>query len=281
MRKVFILLLILSLCCGHLSAQKSNKSQRKEPAQSSITAICLGTYNIRGDMPDGINCWVNRRDSLCKLVKRAQLDIVGMQEVMDNQLDDILARTNYAWVGMRGTMDPIFYNAQKYELLHSELFWISETMKPFSKGWDGKYDRYCQWAKFKDRKTQKVFYVFNTHLDHKGEVARREGAKVILNQIEKYAKDAPVFVIGDMNSKDNTGAYESFTSKLKDARAIAPQKNGPEGTAHNFGRVSPVRIDYIFINDWVKIHSYAVDDESYPNGFYPSDHYLVFVKATL
>lgn len=276
MKKATLLVLILVILGGSIQAKK----QKKITTNSiSTTSICLGTYNIRGDMPDGINCWTNRRDSLCKLVKRAQLDIVGMQEVMDNQLDDILSRTDYQWVGMRGTMDPILFNATKYELLHAELFWISETMKPFSKGWDGKYDRYCQWAKFKERKTQKEFYVFNTHLDHKGEVARREGAKVILAQIEKYAKDAPVFVVGDMNSKDDTGAYQSFTTKLKDAKALAKEKKGPEGTAHNFGKVSPVRIDYVFVNQAVTVKSYTVDDESYPNGFYPSDHYLVFVKA--
>lgn len=280
MKKQSILCLFL-LCGLALMASSSPKKQKTQVKVSApSTEIVLGTYNIRGDLADGINNWTFRKDSLCKLMKRAKLDIVGMQEVMDNQLDDILARTPYQWIGMRGTMDPILYNADKYELLHAEIFWLSETMKPLSKGWDGKYDRYCQWAQFKDRSTQKVFYVFNTHLDHKGEVARREGAKLILAQIAKIAKDAPVFVVGDMNSKDDTGAYQSFTSVLKDARTVAPQKKGPEGTAHNFGRVSPVRIDYIFSNEPVKILNYVVDDESYPNGFYPSDHYLVYVRAS-
>lgn len=278
MKKNISLLLLLFLLGSVALAQKTKNNRGQK--LSSPTHICLGTYNIRGDMADGINNWIYRKDSLVKLMRRAKLDIVGMQEVMDNQLDDILDRTEYAWVGMRGTMNPILYNASKYELLHTELFWVSETLIPFSKGWDGKYDRYCQWAKFKDRSTQSIFYVFNTHLDHKGELARKEGAKVILSQMEKYAAGAPVFVVGDMNSKDNTGAYASFTEKLKDARSLAPVKIGPEGTAHNFGRVAPVRIDYIFVNDPVKIHRYVVDDEAYPSGLYPSDHYLVYVQAS-
>ncbi len=66
-----------------------------------------------------------------------------MQEVLANQLEDIEQATGYAFVGIRGLYNPIFYKAERFELLHNEMFWLSETMAPFSKGWDGKYDRYC------------------------------------------------------------------------------------------------------------------------------------------
>jgi endonuclease/exonuclease/phosphatase family metal-dependent hydrolase len=84
-----------------------------------------------------------------------------------------------------------------------------------------------------------------------------------------------------MNSFDTTDAYKEYTAHYKDSRTIAPHLLGPVGTAHNFGQVEPVRIDYIFVNDKIKILDYAADDEHYPNGFFPSDHYAVFVNASL
>ena len=161
------------------------------------------------------------------------------------------------------------------------MFWLSETMAPFSKGWDGKYDRYCTWAKFRDRKSGRIFYVFNTHLDHKGRIAQQEGAALVCRQARKFAGDAPLFICGDMNSFDTTDAYKEYTAHYKDSRTIAPHLLGPVGTAHNFGQVEPVRIDYIFVNDKIKILDYTADDEHYPNGFFPSDHYAVFVNASL
>lgn len=240
------------------------------------------TYNIRGDLPnDGINSWKFRKDSLCKIINNHDFDIVCMQEVLANQLEDIEQATGYAFVGIRGLYNPIFYKAERFELLHNEMFWLSETMAPFSKGWDGKYDRYCTWAKFRDRKSGRIFYVFNTHLDHKGRIAQQEGAALVCRQARKFAGDAPLFICGDMNSFDTTDAYKEYTAHYKDSRTIAPHLLGPVGTAHNFGQVEPVRIDYIFVNDKIRILDYAADDEHYPNGFFPSDHYAVFVNASL
>jgi endonuclease/exonuclease/phosphatase family metal-dependent hydrolase len=251
-------------------------------ADKGESKIKICTYNIRGDLPqDGINLWKFRKDSLCKIVKHHDFDIVCMQEVLANQLEDIKERTTYDFVGVRGLYNPIFYKSDRFELLHNEIFWLSDSMELFSKGWDGKYDRYCIWAKFRDRRNGQIFFVFNTHLDHKGLVAQREGAKLICSEARKYAGNYPVFITGDMNSFDTTDAYKEYTKTYKDARKIASSITGPLGTAHNFGQVKPVRIDYIFVSDKINISKYGVDDEHYPNGFFPSDHYAVFVDAKI
>ena len=247
-------------------------------------AVKLCTYNIRGDMARDtatVNAWRLRRDSLCKIVLHHDFDIVCMQEVLAGQLADIEHRTGYAFVGSRGFYNPIFYKADRFELLHTETFWLSESMQPFSKGWDAKYDRYCTWARFRDRRSGTEFCVFNTHLDHRGATAKREGAALVCREAERLAAGAPLFVCGDMNSFDTTDAYAQYTSHFADARRIAGRVEGPEGTAHNFGKVAPVRIDYIFVNDKVAVELYDADDESYPNGMYPSDHYAVFVETVL
>ena len=180
--------------------------QAKRPRPCDVR---LCTYNIRGDMPrdrETVNAWRLRRDSLCKIIISHDFDVVCMQEVLANQLEDIQRITGYAYVGSKGFYNPILYRADRFELLHTETFWLSESMQPFSKGWDAKYDRYCTWARFRDRRSGMEFCVFNTHLDHRGAVAKREGAALVCREAARLAAGAPLFICGDMNSHDDTDA---------------------------------------------------------------------------
>ena len=52
----------------------------------------------------------------------------------------------------------------------------------------------------KDLKTGKTFVAFNTHLDHVSKDARRNGMKLILERMARYAQGRPVFLTGDMNA---------------------------------------------------------------------------------
>lgn len=275
---------ILSLVFATLAVTLPFGGMQASAKRSKGCDVRLCTYNIRGDMPrdrETVNAWSLRRDSLCKIIVNHAFDVVCMQEVLANQLEDIQRATGYSYVGSKGLYNPIFYRADRFELLHTETFWLSESMQPFSKGWDAKYDRYCTWARFRDRRSGMEFCVFNTHLDHRGAVAKREGAALVCREAAKLAAGAPLFICGDMNSHDDTDAYAEFTSHFDDARKAALRVEGPEGTAHNFGGVEPVRIDYIFVNGRVRVDLYDADDESYPNGMYPSDHYAVYVETKL
>lgn len=255
----------------------------KEPSGKKDTAVRICTYNIRGDFPvDGVNVWAFRRDSLCGIIRRHGFDVVCMQEAMAGQLADVeRMMPEYGFVGIRGLYNPIFYRKERFELFHNEVFWLSETMAPYEKGWDGRYERYCIWAKFKERATGREFYVFNTHLDHKGIQAKEKGATLVCRQAMEKAGHSPLFICGDMNSVDTTQAYRNYVAYFSDARQIARCKEGPEGTAHNFGKVKPVRIDYIFVNDSIGVDLYGVDGTSYPGGRFPSDHNPVYVEARL
>ena len=108
-----ILFLLLSVSTGTISSV-----QGKNKTTDCNIRFC--TYNIRGDLPnDGINSWKFRKDSLCKIIKHHDFDIVCMQEVLANQLEDIEKATGYAFVGIRGLYNPIFYKAERFELLHN------------------------------------------------------------------------------------------------------------------------------------------------------------------
>ena len=245
-------------------------------------ALRVASYNIRGNQErDGINQWQFRRDSLCKIIVSYGFKVVGLQEAVPDQLEDIVRITGYSWVGEPGLNDPIIYDASRIELLDWGMFWLNEKEIPHEKSWDGKYERYCTWAVLRDRKTHKRFKVFNTHLDHRGIVAREKGAERICEKAASLGGALPTIVMGDMNSWDNTAAYRTLAAHYSDARAVSPLVFGPRGTAHNFGGVHPVRIDYFFVDPRVRIYEYNALDIVYGNDdFFPSDHYPIYIDVT-
>lgn len=273
-RIVSVALLLLMFCT----------MQSVEAKRLPKGVIRVASYNIRGDLErdrSTVNAWQKRKDSLYKVIRRHDFDIVAMQEVVASQMEDIEQALDYEFVCARGLFNPILFKSERFELLHTEIFWLNETMTPYAKGWDAKYDRYCLWVTLRERRSGQELCVFNTHLDHRGAVAKREAAALVSREAMKRAKGRAVFICGDMNSFDTTDCYAAYTRHFADSRRVARDVVGPVGTAHNFGKVTPVRIDYIFVNDKVDVLRYEADDEKYPNGMYPSDHLPIFIDAKL
>ena len=71
----------------------------------------------------------------------------------------------------KGEFMAVYYLRDRFELLDSGTFWLSETPDKVSRGWDGACNRTVTWVELKDRKSGKEFFYFNTHLDHKGKGA--------------------------------------------------------------------------------------------------------------
>lgn len=67
-------------------------------------------------------------------------------------------------------------------------FWYSETPDIPSYGWGARCRRICTWGYFKDLRTGKKFYVFNSHTDHEATEARRQSSFMLLEQVRKIAK---------------------------------------------------------------------------------------------
>lgn len=248
----------------------------------------LASYNIRGNQErDGINQWQFRKDTLTQIILRKGFKLVGLQEAVPDQLADIISLTGYKWVGADSLYDPIIYDPSRIEVLNWDMFWLNEGNVPGVAGWDGKYDRYCTWGQFKDVESGKEFMVFNTHLDHRGIEARPKGAALICAKADSLKKalynhkDIPVIIMGDQNSWDNTETYAIYTSHYRDARAISKLVLGPLGTAHNFGGVHPVRIDYFFVNDCVEVQEYNALDIVFGERYdhFPSDHYPIYIDV--
>jgi len=247
------------------------------------TPLNIITYNIRyNNKGDGVNAWPERKDKVAGLLRFHKADIFNVQEALIEQSKDLknsfpefesygLGRDDGKEAGEHMT---VFFMKSRFEKLDQGTFWLSETPEKPGMGWDAACNRTCTWLKLKDKITKKPFFVFNTHLDHRGRKAREEGVKLILNRIAEINKEnLPLILTGDFNLVKESDSVQSILKVLDDSRdkSLTPPY-GPEGTSGGFAVSDRSRIiDFIFINDKVKVLRHGILSDSF-GLFYPSDH---------
>jgi endonuclease/exonuclease/phosphatase family metal-dependent hydrolase len=251
--------------------------------------IKVMTFNIRYDNPaDGVNRWENRRGLVTEKILEISPDLIGMQEVLERQLDYLgehLPGYGHFGVGRDdgktgGEYVPVLYNKDRYALMENGTFWLSPTPGDTgSVGWDAALTRICTWGKFQDLSSGREFYFLNTHFDHMGDTARAESAKLILDFINKETTGLPVILTGDFNCSPDEAPYRLLTaaaSGLSDAcPASGRDKDCDEGTFNGWGtEKDPPRIDFIFFNKYWKIKSYQILKVK-EGDMYISDHWPV------
>lgn len=260
-------------------------------AQRSLNVM---TFNIRLDTAsDSLNNWQYRKENLVSQVLHHRTSLLGVQEALENQMQDLQGLLKgWKHVGVPrdnskgGEYSAIFYDSARLSLIEQNTFWLSENIyKKGIKGWDAALPRIVTWAKFRDNLTKKVFYIFNTHFDHKGKIARRESAKLLLKQIETIAGKYPVIAMGDFNAPPSDEPIKIITDNanplhLTDAKSVSVAAHyGPTGTFNGFtsGETTPDPIDYIFIKNEVRVLSHATFSQTW-NGRFSSDHFPVFAE---
>lgn len=265
-----------------------------QQAASMDEPIDVMSFNVRYDNPgDSLNNWRFRKDRVANAIRFYDAEIVGTQEVLHGQLLDLQQRLpEYGVVGVgredgkeKGEYSALWYKKDRFEVMDSGNFWLSETPEVAgSKGWDGACERIAAWARLKDKTTGKVILALNTHLDHVGEVARREGVALVLDRAEVLGEGARIVVTGDFNAGPESEVIRQVTDTahpqhLTDARMVSPIVYGPDWTFHDFGRwpqEKRERIDYVFLGEGWKVTRYGVLAEL-DNEAYLSDHNPVLV----
>jgi endonuclease/exonuclease/phosphatase family metal-dependent hydrolase len=254
--------------------------------------ITVATYNLRYNNPgDGINAWPNRKENVKALIRFHEFDLFGTQEALRGQLNDVAELAGFAFVGVgrddgreAGEHSAIFYKKDRFKVLQSGNFWLSETPDKPGKGWDATCcNRICSWAKFTDLKTKKAFYFFSVHFDHQGVEARRQSGKLMVSKIREIAKNEPVILVGDFNSTPDTEQIKTIQTLLNDAHEVTQTPPyGPEGIFNAFKFDAPMkdRIDYIFVSKPFAVLKYGVLTDAKEQR-YPSDHQPVVVKVVL
>ena len=248
------------------------------------------SYNIRYDNNWDIeNSWEIRRSNIIQMLIKYSPSILGIQEGLLTQvqyIDSSLINYDYVGVGRddgknKGEFCAIYFDTTRYVLLKNSTFWLSETPDTISVGWDAALERICTYGLFKDRITKKEFWVFNTHFDHMGSIAREKSSGLILKRIKKINRQSlPVILMGDFNSIPNSPPVKEIITELSDALQISTQKlHGPRGTFNGFNEDLPIekRIDYIFTKK-LKVLSYRHINDRLDNNRHISDHLPVMIK---
>ena len=246
-------------------------------------SLKLMTYNIRLDIEsDGENKWSNRNEFLTSQIQFYEPDIFGIQEAKPNQVIDIAsALSHYNFIGIgrdgvnQGESSNIYYKKDRFKLLQNSTFWLSETPDTISKGWDAAFNRVCTYALFKDLKTKTDFWVFNTHLDHMGELAKTNGIQLILSKIASLnTKKYPVIFMGDFNATPEEYTIKEFLEKEMGFVRLKP--SNPISTHQVAGMV-----DHIFFFPASRLVAYDCWIEASDLAHQVSDHLPVVAEITI
>lgn len=270
-------LLILIIFLSAISCAK----QPRQPAEFNVAS-----YNIRqinsGDSAAG-NGWDVRCPVVASLINFHGFDIFGTQEGFKSQLEDLRKELpGYEYIGVgrddgkeAGEHSAIFYRTDLFDLLDHGDFWLSETPDKPGLGWDAACVRICTWGKFLHKPSGKEFMFFNLHMDHVGEVARVESAKLVKQRIKEIGGGIPAFVTGDFNVDQTTPVYSTFVGdgSLKDSYEATDFRYALNGTFNNYSSddFTESRIDHIFTTPEVKVRKYGVLTDTYRTPDDPSD----------
>ncbi len=252
------------------------------------------TYNLRYNNPnDGENRWDARKENVADLIQNYQPDVFGTQEGLNDQVTWLNSTlTDYSYVGIgrddgkqKGEYCAIYYKTAKYNVIKQATFWLSETPKEVSVGWDAVLERICTYLLLENKETNQRFYVFNAHFDHIGNMARLNSSKLIYSKITEHnPENYPCVLMGDLNLLPETDPIQYLSKQLDDSKSLAVENiSGPKGTFNAFKHDEVVtdRIDYIFISKGDgKVNQYRVIDDQV-EGRYPSDHLPVLVNVEL
>jgi endonuclease/exonuclease/phosphatase family metal-dependent hydrolase len=255
------------------------------------------SFNIRyGTAKDGDNQWSARREMMFDLIRERDADLIGLQEALAFQIDELLAAApGYAALGVGrddagrdGEFSAILFKKNRFRVADAGTFWFSDTPEvPASKSWGNNITRICTWARLIDRDGF-GFYLFNLHLDHQSQPSRERSAVLLRQRIEARAFPAnPVVVTGDFNAGENNPAITSLVSKSPEAPFVDTYRvlHADEtvvGTFNGFkfGTTAGDKIDYVLVQPGTEVITAEIIRTS-RNDRYPSDHFPVVATIRL
>lgn len=248
------------------------------------------TYNLRcvWDTVDGINNFIHRAGMVYEKILAEKPDLIGFQEMRAPHLQ-FLERVlpEYLFIGQGRDADlggEGVYTAIKkdvFQLMTSDLFWLSpQKYQPGSRFEDqSDCPRTCVSTLLRHRESGCMIRLYNTHLDHISESARRKGMDCVLEQMKKDNEGfrAEQILLGDFNAIPSEEAIVLCSQFLTDVTADI------EYSFHAFGKKEKhAKIDYIFVSEkllpCVKSVEAWKDEKS---GIYLSDHFPISLTLDL
>ncbi len=281
--------------------------------------LTVMSFNVRyGTAPDGENAWPLRRELVAETIAARAPDIIGTQEALRFQLDDIRERLpEFAESGVArddgrqaGEYCAILYRRDRFSAVDGGTFWLSDSPEiPGSRSWGNQIPRICTWIRLRERAGTgaasgggRTFYVYNVHLDHQSEESRRRSVELLAERISGRGHPSdPVIVTGDFNCGEHTPVIRFITGAghdeglrtppgwpgLVDTFRMARPDARDDGTFHAFkGVARGERIDYVLVGRGAgsagTVEVVGADiDRTGGGGRWPSDHFPVLARIRL
>ena len=266
------------------------------PAPQAAQDLNVMSFNIRyGTARDGDNAWELRRSALIETIDAFRPDVLGVQEALHFQLDElVVAMPRYQRIGVgrtdgvkAGEYAAILIDRSRLDVLEGATFWFSDTPGvPGSTSWGNDITRICTWARLRDRASGGSFYVYNVHWDHRSQPSReRSGALLLQTIIGRGFGEDPVIVTGDFNAGETNPAFrqllEAPKALLVDTFRLIHPMAGEVGTFNGFeGATSGEKIDAVLASGGWEVVAAQIDRAA-RQGRYPSDHFPVTATLTL
>ncbi len=285
---------------GAASAGRSALPVRSTGTGTKRLEVQAMTFNIRVDtILDGFNGWSSRRDMVCGVISDCRPDILGLQEALKHQVDDILEGVEgYEVIGVgrkdgetKGEYSCILYRTDRFEPIDSGTFWLSNRPEsPGSLTWGNLCSRICTWGRFVNKWTGRAFYVYNTHLDHLSQRSREKSVQLIAQRLQGRDHQDPFIVTGDFNAGEDNKAIRYLKGQavngfgkspvvMVDTFRILHPRRENVGTRGGFGGAcNGSKIDYILAGPHMRVLEADIVRRDW-GGRYPSDHFPV--TATL
>lgn len=285
--RLALMALVLVLAAPALAAQ----TPAAEP-------LAIMSFNIRyGTANDGEDRWENRRQMLFALLRTENADLIGLQEALYGQIQEILAAVpGYAVAGVgrddgmtRGEFSAILFRTSRFTLSDAGTFWFSDTPDVVaSKSWGNTITRICSWARLIDR-NGRAFWHYNVHLDHQSQPSRERSTELLARRIAARSdRGEPAIVTGDLNVGESNPALTALVGSpsapgpfVDTFRVLYPElKEAGTFTGFDAARIAGDKIDYVFVPRGTEVLSAAIVRTA-TNGRLPSDHFPVTARVRL
>jgi len=287
-------LAVLACSLAALFLQACATAARPDASPAELRVI---SFNVRyGTASDGADSWPWRRGLTFQVIRDFAPDLLGVQEALRGQLDELgMAVPGYSEIGVgrddgrtEGEYSAILYRQGRFEPVESGTFWFSDTPEvPGSMHWGNRITRIATWARLRDLATGRSFVVYNLHFDHESQPSRERSAALLAQRLSRHDPAEPRIVMGDFNSGEDNPAYRYLVGSnpalpqapaspaLRDTYRTLHPGDTLVGTFNEFkGTADGEKIDHILVSDGWHVLEAAIIRTA-RNGRYPSDHFPV------
>lgn len=267
-----------------------------KPATKAVALAGLSvkamTFNVRVPVDSGDRSWESRRAVAAKVLSTRQPDVIGFQEMVPQQREDLLAANpGYAALGSgrekdrSGESASVFYLQERWQLDPSQngTFWYSDTPEvPGSNQWQAKWIRVCTWARLIEKTTGRGIYVYNSHWDFSEDFHRRASELLMRRMAARAHVSEPVIVMGDLNATPDDKGLAWLLAQEREIPLVDAWTLAHPGLAgysnHDFTGKATQRIDYILATKGAFEARQAEVVTDHDGAVWVSDHFPVWAE---